>query len=155
MMIVTTRISKKLLRTVCLLFAAGGLLAGLFLFLHHADTTSKPMLPPVQTNEERVAYLQSLGWEVQPEPLETLLLQLPDPLEEPYLTYSQMQTTQGFSFSECGGKQVTRYTYAVKNHPNQGTMANLFLCEGMLVGGDLLSPGENGAQSPLIPTPEG
>lgn len=34
------------------------------------------------TNEQRVAYLNSLGWQVEPEPVETLSLTLPKALSE-------------------------------------------------------------------------
>ena len=70
------------------------------------------------TNEQRVAYLNSLGWQVEPEPVETLSLTLPKELEEPYQSYNVLQRAQGFDLEPCCGKTVERCTYTVKNHPS-------------------------------------
>ena len=58
-----------------------------------------------------------------------------------YLSYS-------YSFS------LTRYTYTILNHPDQtdGVQANLYVCDGVPVAGDICCPGENGFLSALIPT---
>ena len=110
-------------------------------------------LPVLETNDQRVAYLQSLGWEVTPEPVETLQFLMPEQLEEPYLTYNNLQQTQGFDLSVCCGKQVTRYTYTILNYPDraEGVQANLYVCNEAPVAGDLCCPGENGFQTALIP----
>lgn len=39
--------------------------------------------------------------------------------EEPYLTYNELQDSQGFDLSACCGKQVARYTYTVTNYPGR------------------------------------
>lgn len=57
------------------------------------------------TNEQRVAYLNSLGWQVEPEPVETLSLTLPKELEEPYQSYNVLQRAQGFDLEPCCGKR--------------------------------------------------
>lgn len=97
-------------------------------------------------NDQRLAYLTELGWEVEPEPLETLVLQLPAELGESYGDYLKLQERQGFSFAQCAEKTVSRYTYAVTNHPTcKGPVQiNLWVCDGLLVGGDVTAPGENG-----------
>ena len=61
---------------------------------------------------DRIAYLESMGWQVEEEPVETLQFLLPEKLEEPYLTYNELQDSQGFDLSACCGKQG-RYTYTV------------------------------------------
>ena len=104
-------------------------------------------------NVQRVEYLRSLGWEVEEEPIETLQFLFPEKLEEPYLSYNELQLPQGFDLRECLGRQVSRYTYAVLNHPSraEGVQANLYLCEGVPAAGDLFCPGSGGFQDPLIP----
>lgn len=108
--------------------------------------------PLLTTNEDRVAYLEALGWEVDPEPVETLQFLLPETLEEPYLSYNQLQLAQGFDLTQYTGRQVTRYTYTVTNHPqcSQGVQANLYICEDMPVAGDILCAGADGFQDTLV-----
>lgn len=101
---------------------------------------------PAATNEQRVTYLNGLGWQVDPEPLETLALQLPRELGEEYGDYLRMQSEQGLPFDRCAGRATSRYTYAVTNYPGYDgpVQINLWVCDGMLAGGDLIAPGENG-----------
>ena len=104
------------------------------------------------SNEDRVAYLESLGWQIEQEPLETLQFMLPEALEEPYLSYNTLQIAQGFDLSICCGKQLSRYTYTVTNYPNRpaGVQANLYLCEDRPVAGDIFCPGTDGFQTTLV-----
>ena len=127
----------------------GALLAGLIFF---ARGCSEEGPAPLLTNDDRVSYLLSLGWEIDPEPVETLHLQLPDSLEgTEYEDYNETQLPQGFDLSPCCGKQLTRYTYAILNYPGGRTDAqlDLYLCEGTVVAGDVIALGENGFVGPL------
>ena len=152
MFICTARISRKKAAAAVLLL--GAVFAALILLL--GRTPPEPEDPKLTSNEERVAYLQSLGWEVEPEPIETLQFLFPAQLEEPYRSYNQLQLPQGFDLSECCGRQVARYTYAVTNHPSQaeGVQANLYLCGEQPVAGDVFSAGANSFQEPLRPLAE-
>lgn len=148
MMIWTARFSRK--KAVCAVVLLGIVMAALIVLAGRMSEEA-PAAPQLTTNEERVAYLQSLGWEVTPEPLETLQFLLPDQLAEPYLTYNDLQKAQGFDLASCCGKQVSRYTYAVTNYPGrtEGVQLNLYICEDAPVAGDILCPGENGFQETL------
>ena len=149
MVIWTARFSKK--TKAVLLVIVLGLIAGAVALL--AGTRIDPAAPEIRlsTNEDRVAYLQSLGWTVEAEPVETLQFLLPDTLEDPYLTYNELQKEQGFDLSACCGKQVSRYTYTVTNYPGrtEGVQANLYVCEEAPVAGDILCPGADGFQAVL------
>ncbi len=96
-------------------------------------------------NEGRVAYLEKLGWQVGPEPVETLQMKLPEDLKG-YEDYLSLQKEQGLPFGGCGGKVVCRYTYRVTNYPGGRTDAqvNLLQCDGAVVAGDVVLLGENG-----------
>jgi hypothetical protein len=127
-------------------------MAALVILVARGDQSAATAAPPQLTdNDQRVAYLQSLGWAVQPEPVETLQLLLPETLEEPYSTYNELQLTQGFDLSAQCGKQVTRYTYTVTNYPDrpEGVQLNLYLCEDRPVAGDVCCPGADGFQTTL------
>ena len=151
MLIFTTRFSKK---KAALTTAIVIVVISVLLILTGRITTQPDSPPELTDNLQRIEYLQSLGWEVAEEPLETFQFLLPEPLQEPYLSYNELQRTQGFDLTPCSGKQLTRYTYAVKNYPNRpnGVQANLYICENIPVAGDLCCPGANGFQSALIPS---
>ena len=107
---------------------------------------------PGSSNEARVAYLASLGWQVNPEPVETLQLQLPANLTSQYGDYLNLQQENGLPFREYAGEPVTRYTYIVCNHPaaEKGVQANLYLHQDQIIGGDIILTGENGFQASLL-----
>ncbi len=148
MFIWTAKFSRK--RAVAAVLFMGLVMIGL-IFLMGREPESEP-LPQLPGNLQRVAYLRSLGWEVAEEPIETLQFLFPDALEEPYLSYNELQLQQGFDLSDCCGRQISRYTYAVANHPSrsEGVQANLYLCDDVPVAGDIFCPGADGFQSPLI-----
>ena len=70
--------------------------------------------------------------------------------EEPYLSYNVLQRAQGFDLEPCCGKTVERCTYTVKNHPSgKVCQADLYICGGEIVAGDILCTGEGGFIAPL------
>ena len=103
------------------------------------------------TNEDRVAYLNGLGWQVQPDPIETLDLQLPDRLEGEWDAYAKLQKGQELPFAEFAGQAVKRYTYTVTNYPDipQGVQVNLYLWGDQIIGGDVIFTGQGGFQTDL------
>lgn len=146
MMIVTARFSRKKAAVATLLF--GLVCAVLILLAGRTPAAPEPEVPILTSAQDCAAYLRSLGWEIQPEPVETLQFLLPEVLEEPYLSYNALQLTQGFDLTTCCGKQISRYTFCVTNYPDhpENVQANLYLCEDTLVAGDILCTGENGFQ---------
>ena len=106
---------------------------------------------PAGTEEQRLAYLSDLGWAVNATPVETLDLQLPQPLTEDWVEYAKLQNEQNFPFAAFAGQTVRRYTYTVTNYPGveKGVQVNLYVCGDQLIGGDIVSLGENGFQAEL------
>ena len=98
-----------------------------------------------------VEYLQGLGWQVERDPIETLDLQLPQQLTESWGDYAAMQDEQGFPFTDYAGQPIRRYTFRVTNYPGveSGVQANLYLCEDVLIGGDIVATGKGGFQHGL------
>ena len=103
------------------------------------------------SNEERIAYLEGLGWQVQADPIETLDLQLPAIMEDDWAAYAKLQAGQRLPFSDFAGQAVKRYTYTVTNYPGkpQGVQANVYLWGEQIIGGDIIVTGEGGFQSDL------
>lgn len=153
MLIWTAKFSRK--KAVAAVIAMGIVMAALIILMGQMEENTEP--PLLTDNTQRVTYLQSLGWEVKPEPVETLQFLLPDTLAEPYLSYNELQTAQGFDLTPCLGKQVSRYTYTVTNYPDraEGVQANLYICEDRPVAGDICCPGANGFQEALVRSSEG
>ncbi|WP_297716950.1 DUF4830 domain-containing protein [Intestinimonas sp.] len=95
----------------------------------------------VKTNEDRVAYLESYGWTVSPEPLSVEELLIPEEFDETYTQYLDLQAQQGFDLTQYRGKRVKRYAYAVTNYPSgeSGVEAGLLLYKNTVVAGEVLS----------------
>ena len=139
-------------RRLLLTAAALVLVTGMTLLLAGCFRSSTPCEEvDLATNDQRVAYLEGLGWQVSPEPVETLDLQLPEKLEDEWDAYAKLQKGQGLPFSEFAGQAVKRYTYTVTNYPEipQGVQANLYLWGDQIIGGDVIFTGQGGFQTDL------
>lgn len=98
------------------------------------------------TEEERIAYLASYGWQVDPKPVESETVTLPKDFDKVFAAYNELQKQQGFDLADYAGKTVERYTYTVQNYPDyNGTVyANLLVRRGRVVGGDVSAAEANG-----------
>ena len=148
----TMRVIHITRRRMALMSLALGLVIGSALLLAGCFGGDKETeIITAATNEERVAYLEALGWQVEPQPIETLDLQLPEKLEGEWDAYAKLQKGQGLPFSEFAGQAVKRYTYTVTNYPEipQGVQANLYLWGDQIIGGDVIFTGQGGFQTDL------
>ncbi len=100
----------------------------------------------VTSAEGRIKYLNELGWEadVSTEDCKTVLI--PKEFEGVMLSYSKLQTEQGYDFASFGGLECKQYTYVVTNYPNSdGTVyATLYVKGGHVIGGDIHSANIDG-----------
>lgn len=97
-------------------------------------------------NENRVAFLKSLGWQVPNEPSEVVEITIPQTFNAVYNNYNSIQKAQGFDLSKFRGVRAKRWTYSISNYPGvkEGVRANLIVYNGMLIGGDVSSVNING-----------
>jgi hypothetical protein len=104
------------------------------------------------TNDDRVAYLKSIGWEVNPDPVEVAEVIIPSEFVGAYSDYNVLQTQQGFNLSAYAGQSATRYTYSVTNYPTDDTdiVADIIVVGTQLIAGDVQSPGLDGFMQGLI-----
>ena len=96
----------------------------------------------IQTNEDRVAYLEGLGWTVAPEAVLEEKLTIPKNFDDDFLgDYLAMQNASGYPLQEQAGKTVKRFTYAITNYPTgeENIMLTLLVHKGRVVGGDVFS----------------
>lgn len=131
--------------------AALAIVLTLALFLPGCSSNGTTEPIAAATEEQRLAYLTSLGWTVENTPIETLDLQLPQKLENDWAAYAALQTEQGLPFAQFTGQQVRRFTYKVTNYPGveKGVQVNLYVCGEQLIGGDVICTGKNGFQTGL------
>ena len=108
---------------------------------------------PVHKEEERTAYLRSLGWEVSSEPIEVREVLIPREFDAVMENYNRIQKEQGMDLFPIRGRTVRRYTYAVHNYPGQPehVRADLFLYKGKIVAADLCSTRLDGFLHGLCP----
>jgi len=97
------------------------------------------------------ARLAAGGGGPPPPALETLSVTLGETLEEPYLSYNDLQRSQGFDLTRYCGQTLSRYTYVVTNYPDASLpcQADLYVCDGALAAGDIVCTGENGFMAGL------
>lgn len=99
-----------------------------------------------RTDEERVAYLASYGWQVSEKPTESQTVTLPKDFDKVFAAYNELQKRQGFDLTDYAGKTVERYTYTVENYPDHDGVvyANLLVSRGRVIGGDVCSAEASG-----------
>jgi len=105
------------------------------------ETTAAVNPKGVKSNEDRLEYLASYGWQVKETPLATQELIIPGEFDESYTEYLSLQNEQGFDLEKYAGKRVKRYTYEITNYPTgeSGAQLNLLIYRNTVVGGEVLS----------------
>lgn len=144
MMIMTARLSKaKIAAAVGVLLIAVGVLTAV---VHgnakenHAENPSVKQ-KEIASNEDRIEYLASYGWETEEKPIETQEIVIPEEMNEVYARYNELQKSQGFDLTAYAGKQAKRYVYQITNYPNadKPVYATLLIYHGNVIGGDITS----------------
>lgn len=101
---------------------------------------------PGETNAQRIAFLQSFGWQVAEEPEEVMEVLIPKEFDEVYTRYNALQKEQSCDLTRYAGRRCKRYSYSVANYPgqNENIRANLLIYNGRIVGGDVCSLSADG-----------
>ena len=149
MMIVSAKISKRKLFTG---LAAAVCVIALLVFLsiksNDAAAVSDTAVQSTRaaTNEDRIAYLASFGWQVKETPEETQEVRIPEEFNDVFTRYNQLQQSQGFDLSAYAGKTAKRYVYAITNYPGGSTdhYVTLLVHKNEIIGGDVTSTAEGG-----------
>lgn len=161
MFIVSVKLSRKRILTssAALVLVVGLGITGLSMVNNRNTVTSvaptgqstsekkiKSKKVSAKTPEERLAYIQSFGWEATPEPAEVLEVIIPEEFDSVYQQYNSIQKKQGFDLTSFAGKRVKRYSYVVTNYPGAtGEIRfNLLIQGDKVIGGDVCSLEQNG-----------
>lgn len=89
-----------------------------------------------KTTEERVNYIESLGWKTDSKE-DSKEITIPKAFNDVYNEYNKIQKKQGFDLEGHKGESATIYTYNITNHERDGVIADLIVIDGILVGADL------------------
>lgn len=100
-------------------------------------------------SKERIAFLSQFGWRVSEDPVAVEEVIIPTQFNEVYERYNQIQISQNFDLTKYAGRTAKKWTYQIKNYPGYGENsefihANLLVCEGAVIGGDISSIEQNG-----------
>ena len=156
MIIFTARVPKRQLMAagaaaLCCVFAV----LAFTLTLGGRAVAASAEVKNVKTNDDRLAYLNGLGWQVSPQPLATEELLIPEEFGDSYQGYLKLQADQGFDLTQYRGKRVKRYTYQLTNYPAQDepVQVALLIYRGKVVGGQVQSSSGSFVHGLTLPEP--
>ncbi|MBP8640216.1 MAG: DUF4830 domain-containing protein [Oscillospiraceae bacterium] len=140
MFVLTLKWNKKI--ALLVVIAVAVVLCAIIFSIGSGDGSAKPAAASkVKTNEDRVMFLQALGWEVDEAPISEKTVVIPKEFSKIYETYNQLQLDQGYDLSEYSGLEATIYTYTVTNYSGYtgNVVADLYVMNYEVIGGDIHS----------------
>ncbi len=140
MQMITFKLRPKTVLGIILALTGAVIIALTFISNHSGKAEQTSAAPvPCATAEERGAYLTSLGWEYGDETEKEITV--PAVFNEVYENYNAVQKQQGFNLEKYKGKGAVIYTYPITNFKNNSNViANLIVCDSVLIGADLCDP---------------
>ena len=145
MMVMTAKVDMK--KVIAILAAVAALIIGLIALSGGGnDSAATSANATVSTNDDRVKFLNDLGWEVATSPAETSQVRIPQDQSEVFDRYNTLQKSQGYDLSAYAGKNVMRYVYKVENYPNatEPVYATLLIYKNQVIGGDITDTAASG-----------
>ena len=111
-----------------------------------AENTETVNYEKIRSNEDRIAFLAQFGWQVEETPKESANVAIPAEFDKVFAAYNELQRAQGLDLSKYASRTVERYTYRVTNYEGYDgeVLANLLICRGRVIGGDICSADQNG-----------
>lgn len=145
----TAKINKR--TAILLIIAAAAVIVLLILDFSDVGSASTAALSASVSvsagdDSKRVQFLAQYGWQIEPEAIEVADVTIPAEFDPVYETYNELQLVQGFDLRPYCGRTVQRWSYLVTNYPDgiEGVHANLLVCEGKVIGGDICTLALNG-----------
>ena len=143
MMVMTAKVDMKKIALILGAIAAG--IIGIILLFGGGDsqTTSAPA---ASSNDTRVKFLESFGWDVDTSPVESSQVRIPETATEVFDRYNQLQKSQGYDLSKLAGKNAMRYVYKINNYPGatDPVYATILVYKNAIVGGDVTDTSAGG-----------
>lgn len=141
MLILTAKVHvKKIAVTAAVALAVCAAVALALFGARQAQAAAAVSPKGIKTADDRVAYLQEWGWQVNPEATLTEELVLPEEFGEEYAQYLALQKEMGFDLTGYAGKRIKRYSYEVLNYPGgkTGVTAHLLMRRNTVIGGEIM-----------------
>ena len=100
----------------------------------------------IKSDEDRANFLLQFGWKVNPDPIESAKITIPDEFDKIFTGYNEIQKRQGLDLSKYKKKDVMRYTYEITNYEGEEgkVYANLIVYRNRIIGGDICSARADG-----------
>ncbi|MBR5114767.1 MAG: DUF4830 domain-containing protein [Oscillospiraceae bacterium] len=150
MFVYTAKFSRK--KIVAAAIALAAVTVAVILAVALSADSKAAGAPDMSKNSERVAWLRSLGREVDEEPLESRTVVIPRTFGGVYADYIALQREQGFPLEDYGGMEATRYTYRVTNWDgDEEVVADMIVYGQTVIAGDLQCPALDGFMIALKP----
>ncbi len=144
MLVMTAKVDKKKIAIIAAAVLAA--IAALVLLFGGGDSASTSAPASVSSNDDRVKFLTSFGWEVVTSPTETSQVRIPAETSEVFERYNALQKSQGYDLSSFQGKTVMRYVYKIKNYPGatEPVYATILISNNQVIGGDVTDTSATG-----------
>lgn len=124
----------------------GIILVSAFIFLPETkpEKVSESTSPTAETQQERIDYFASHGWEVKE--LYSQHITIPQSFTPAYEEYAKMQDKQGLPLRKFAGKDAELFVYQVKNYSPDGNnmLAELIICDNTVASSMIYSENQSG-----------
>ena len=91
--------------------------------------------------------VKEMGYDdVSEKPVEVVEITLPENFNAVYERYNNLLKESGYDLSPYKGKKCKRYTYLI---PSQNARANIIVCDGKIIGGDISGITLDGIMIPI------
>ena len=143
-MVMTAKVDKK--KIVMVLAAAAVLVAALIMLFGGGGDATTTAAPSLSSNDSRVQFLKSFGWEVASSPVESGQVRIPQEGSEVFDRYNALQKSQGYDLTPYAGKTAMRYVYKITNYPGatDPVYATLLVLKDQVIGGDVTDTSAKG-----------
>ena len=144
MMVMTAKVDFK--KIVIGLVAVAAVIVALILVFGGGKDAEPTATGTVSSNDARVQFLKSFGWEVSTSPTESSQVKIPAESTEIYDRYNALQKSQGYDLAPYAGKTVMRYVYKINNFPGatEPVYATLLVYKNQIIGGDVTDTAAKG-----------
>lgn len=107
--------------------------------------------PKCTTNQQRIQWINQLGWEVDENPTISTVI-IPKDFDELYTQYAIMLREANFRLDKHRGKTVEKYTYTVTNYNDSSETAVITILQRnhTIIAADISSANFGGFLRPLI-----
>ena len=143
MMIMTAKVDLK--KIMLVLGAVVALILSAVLLLGGSNDT-ETAAAAVSSNDARVQFLKSFGWDVTTSPVESGQVKIPEESSQVFDRYNALQKSQGYDLTEYAGKKVMRYVYKINNYPGatEPVYATVLVHKNKIIGGDVTDTAAKG-----------